>query len=234
MADTAYTYTKTPVAADRLEQDIRASAIVTSLASVTTLGSTLTITFRDTLIQMDQTILDTIIANHTGVPLTYAQAVTTVAVQSQPDPVPFAQPTYRTKRDAIAALVPCARNTSADIPFKVVSERYVSGGTLIVENAEMGDWVEAYVGDNDGVIPAPYRAALCEAWPVVASYIAREYVNVREPGSIFPGTVSVHDIVTYPLNARITAGLYLCIVYHAVDVGLIRRVGVNYNLTKKL
>ena len=234
MADTAYTYTKTPVAADRLEQDIRASAIVTSLASVTTLGSTLTITFRDTLIQMDQTILDTIIANHTGVPLTYAQAVTTVAVQSQPDPVPFAQPTYRTKRDAIAALVSCARNTSADIPFKVVSERYVSGGTLVVENAEMGDWVEAYVGDNDGVIPAPYRAALCEAWPVVASYIAREYVNVREPGSIFPGTVSVHDIVTYPLNARITAGLYLCIVYHAVDVGLIRRVGVNYNLTKKL
>jgi len=155
-------------------------------------------------------------------------------LKSAPEVLPFAQPTYRTKRDAIADLISVAKNTTGDIDFLLTAERYVQGGTLIVENAEIGDYITAMVEDIDGVIPAPYRAALCEAWPIVAQYVMKEFIEVGVPGSVTAGTVTKHHIESYPLNAKIPAGLYLCIEYHAVDSGLTRRVAVNYHLTKKL
>jgi hypothetical protein len=155
-------------------------------------------------------------------------------VVSQPDPAPFAQPTFRTKRNATLDIVTIAPGADSDIQFQLTAERYVSGGSLIVENAEFGDYVVAEVEDVDGVIPVPYRAALCENWPVVATYIEKEYVEVTTPGSVQSGAVTVHRIETAPLNAKITAGLYLCIHYYAVSGGLDRKLAVNYHLTKKL
>jgi hypothetical protein len=110
----------------------------------------------------------------------------------------------------------------------------VSGGDLVIENAELGDYIVAQVEDLDGVIPSAYRAALCEAWPIVAKYINKSWVLVTTPGTIQAGAITSHSIDTYPLNAKITAGLYLCIEYHAVSTGLTRRVGAAYHLTKKL
>jgi hypothetical protein len=155
-------------------------------------------------------------------------------ITSQPDPAPFALPTFRTKRNATASHITVASNSDEEIQFLLTSERYVSGGDLIVENAEFGDYITAEVEDIDGVIPEAYRAALCEAWPVVSSYIEKEYVRVATPGSVQAGSVTTHSINTYPLNAKITAGLYLCIHYYAVNSGLSRRLVVNYHLTKKL
>lgn len=156
-----------------------------------------------------------------------------VTVAALPEPLPFAQPTYRTKRDATDILT-IAKNTSAVMDFLLTEERYISGGELVVENAEFGDYITASVYDVDSVIPAPYRAALCEAWPVVATYLIKRYISVRTPGSVVAGSVSENTINTYPLNARITAGIYLRFTYFAVDAGLTRRCIVNYHLTKKL
>jgi len=155
-------------------------------------------------------------------------------VTSVPDPAPFAQPLYRTKRNAASDLVTIAPGGVGDINYQITQELYVSGGAIVVENAEIGDYIVAQVKDVDGVIPAPYRAALCEAWPVAAEYITKQYVMVGVPGTITPGSISNTEIDTYPLNAKISAGLYLYMGYHAVATGLTRRIGVNYHLTKKL
>lgn len=159
---------------------------------------------------------------------------TQVIVDSQPAPAPFAQPLYRTKRDAIPNLISIEKNTTQNIDYTLASELYISGGGIIIENGEIGDYIVAYINDSNSTIPSEYRAALCEAWPIVAKYIIKGYVMVENPGSIVAGSLTTHTIDTYPLNAKITAGLVLRIEYHAVDSGLTRRVGVNYHLSKKL
>jgi len=143
------------------------------------------------------------------------------------DSQPFSLPTFRTKLNATPAVVTISPNTNDDIQFLLTEERYATGGTLIVKNAELGDYFTAEVEDVDGIIPAPYRAALCEAWPVVSAYIEKQFVEVQ-------GTYTNMKIDTYPLNAKLTAGLYLCIHYYAINSGSDREVAVNYRLTKKL
>jgi hypothetical protein len=152
----------------------------------------------------------------------------TISVVSVPDPAPFAQPLYRTKRNATASLVIIAADSHEHIDFKLTAERYVSGGCILVDNAEFGDYAEAEVIDVDGVIPEAYRAALCESWPTVAKYIDKEWIEVNEGG------ITHHKIDTYPLNAKITAGLYLRVTYYTTSAGSSRSIGVNYYLTKKL
>lgn len=150
-----------------------------------------------------------------------------VKVTSQPDPVPFAQPTYRTKRDADTSWNTCAENTVTHSDFQLSAERYVSGGDIIFKDSKEGDYLSAEVRDVDGVIPVAYRAALCEAHPTVAVYINKLWIKpVSGYGSI--------NIDTYPLNAKISAGLYLRVSYHATSEAGDRKMAVNYHLTKKL
>lgn len=149
-------------------------------------------------------------------------------IGSIPDPAPFARPLYRTKHNATEEIVEINPDEDSQIDFLLPAERYVNGGTLIIKNAEFGDWISASVEDTDGVIPSGYRAALCEAWPVVATYIEREWVKVCD------GAIAIHEVDTSPLNAKITAGLYLRVHYRACADGAARKVGVNYKLTKKL
>jgi hypothetical protein len=64
-----YNYQKTPVSVDSLESEIHSSSIVTALDNIILLGSSLSVYFRDTLSNADQTTLDTIVDNHKGLPL---------------------------------------------------------------------------------------------------------------------------------------------------------------------
>lgn len=144
------------------------------------------------------------------------------------DSQPFAIPSFRTKRDAIASPITCAKNATTEILYTLTQELYTKGGCMIVKNPEFGDYVYAEVEDIDGVIPAPYRAALCEAWPVVAIYILKEFVEVNGSSLI------VHRIDTHPLSAKITPGLYLSLHYVAVNSGIDREVAINYYMNKRL
>lgn len=161
-------------------------------------------------------------------PLANKIVISQLEITKQPDPSPFAQPLYRTKRSATANVLQVEPNTNGEVVYVLAQERYVSGGCLIVYDAQPGDYITAEVEDTDGIIPAAYRAALCEAHPIVATYIEKEWVQAN------PNGVTVHEINTHPLNAKITAGLYLCLHYHAVDAGVARKIYVNYYLTKKL
>lgn len=148
-------------------------------------------------------------------------------VLKQPDPAPFAQPLYRTKRMKTSAIETVAPGSEVEILFKLTSELWTHGGAMVVKNAEIGDYIYAEVEDIDGVIPAPYRAATCEAWPVVASYIIGEWVELQ-------GQYSIHRIDTSPLVAKISSGLYLSFHYIATSAGASREVGINYYMNKKL
>lgn len=150
-----------------------------------------------------------------------------VNILTTPDPVPFAQPLYRTKRDATAMWAECIADDVTTVDFLLTAERYVSGGDIIFKDAKEGDYISAEVMDLDSVIPAPYRAALCEAHPSVAKYIIKMWLK---PCTGYDSL----EIDTYPLNAKISAGLYLRVSYHATDEAGTRKMAVGYHLTKKL
>lgn len=145
----------------------------------------------------------------------------------QPLP-PFAEPSYRTKRSKTASLTTVVAGSSAVVDFVLTQERYVSGGCVIVQNAQLGDYVTAEVYDLYGGIPVAYRAALCENWPTIARYVEGEWVKAN------PNGITEHEINTHPLNAKITAGLSLRLTYFAVASGVSRIFGVNYYLTQKI
>lgn len=150
--------------------------------------------------------------------------VNTREISKLPDSQPFATPSFRTKRDATSEIVEIAPGSSGSIDYTITEERYVHGGKLIVSGNEMGDRFEAEVIDLNGVIPAPYRAAMCENYPTVAKYIESEWMEKS----------GVHEINTYPLNAKVTANLVLRVTYFTTSAGSNRQVGINYYLTKKL
>lgn len=219
-----YSFTKI-AALDRLEQEIRASIIKTSLNHLSLLGSDLSVYFNDTLDTVDETLLNILVTNHTATPLPNPNP--TVEISKQPEPLPFAQPVYRTKRMKTGNIATCVPGGNIEILFQLTGEFYTHGGAMVVENAQIGDYIYAEVEDIDGVIPAPYRNIIAEAWPVVATYIVGEWVEVQ-------GQYSIHKIDTKPLVAKLTAGLYLSFHYVATNVGTDRKIGINYYMNKKL
>jgi hypothetical protein len=156
-----------------------------------------------------------------------SDGISTVEVTKIPDPAPFAMPLYRTKNSATSALITVAANSQEQSDYYITSERFASGGSIVVENAQFGDYVSAEVVDKDGIIPVPYRTALCESHPTVAKYIEKMWICPT-------GECSSLHLDTRPLTASIAAGLYLRVTYFAANAGSSRRVGINYFLTKKL
>lgn len=228
MADQDYAYTKSPIAVDRLELEIRKSAIVTALRHATLLGTNqLTVTMADVLSSGDQAILDAVVSAHTGAPLILVVPPTVVSVATLPDSAPFAAPSFRTKWDAAPDIVVVQPNTPDFIDMVLSQEKYLYGGELIIENAELGDWISAEICDMGNVIPGPYQTLLAENWPTVAQYIVKRFIRPMTPTS----TVAID---TRPLSAKVTAGLYLRVNYHPTATGVARRVVVNYFGAKKL
>ena len=222
---TNYSFTKA-VQTLQLENEIKASAIVTAIQSIVLNGvDDLNVSFKDALSFGDEAILNALVSAH--VPVALVIVPETVQLTSLPEPQPFAQPTYRTKRDATPTWMDCLAEADTPLDFMLTQERYVSGGDILIKDAKEGDWLSAEVMDVNNVIPAPYRAALCEAHPVVASYITKMWVEPKDGYKML-------TIDTYPLNAKISAGLFLRVTYHSSAVAGTRKIAVNYHLTKKL
>lgn len=217
-----YNFTKV-VSSDRLTQEIQTSAITVALDHITTSGTTVYVNFKAQLTELEMSILDGIIQSHQAIPLA-ENVIPTVKVSEAPEPYPFAQPVYRTKRDATTSLVSVEPGSSEIIDYQLAEERYCSGGRLIVIGASVGDYFTAEIYDRDGVIPAIYRSAVSENYPTIAKYVSKEWVSPDGD----------HEMSSYPLNARITPGLCLRVTYTAVNSGTTRKVGVNYYLFKKL
>lgn len=154
--------------------------------------------------------------------------VNSVEVREQ---TPFAKPEYRTKRSATNLWVeidPDQNGGVKTIDYILPQERYVTGGELIFKDPKEGDYITAEVNDLNSLIPEAYRAALCESHPIVARYVEKKWIKpVNGYGSFM--------IDTYPLNAKISAGLSLRVTYHCntSEAGN-RKIAINYHLTEKL
>lgn len=150
-----------------------------------------------------------------------------VTITSQPDPIAFAQPTHRTKRNGDAAWTTASADSTTHSDYLITEERYVTGGGIILKNVKQGDYLKAEVRDIDGVIPEAYRSALCESHPTVAEYVIKRWLKPDD---------GYQEIIvdTYPLNAKISAGLYLRVSLVTSAEAGDREFVVNYHLTKKL
>jgi len=143
------------------------------------------------------------------------------------DSNPFAVPSHRTKRNATDSISHVSPNSCTNIDFKMIDERFVSGGELIIKNGQFGDYITAEVVDLLGIIPAPYRPVLCENYPTVARYVEKAWLPID-------GEVTTYCLNTMPLTAKISQNLYLRVTYCATEEGVERQVVMNYHLTKKL
>lgn len=146
-----------------------------------------------------------------------------IKLEELPESKPFAEPIYRTENDAISNMVSVNVNQGKDIDFKVDEDRYISGGSIYVENNEFGDYIRGSIVDIDGTIPPEYRGNYPD-YPTVVTYVKKKYI--KKSGEL--------DVDTRPLTAKIPGGLYLRIKYTAANKGVVRNVVINYNLTKKL
>jgi hypothetical protein len=93
---TTYSYTKTPVALDRLTQEIQQSAIIVALDHISSYGEALDINFKNDLSNDDKTILDSLVTAHNGQPLPQ-NSVQNVIIQSQPAVSINSQPPFGSK-----------------------------------------------------------------------------------------------------------------------------------------
>jgi len=221
---TTYTYTKTPVALDRLTDEIRTSSITIALDNMTLLGDQLSITFKADLSTEEKSTLDTIVANHSGLPLPSDDSVDAY-ILSQP---PFGDPDYRTRWDAKEGEITCTADSSVSADFQLTALRSSFGGDIVGTGFELGDWITACIYDKDSVIPEAYRAATCEAWPVVKTYIYRQYLPANGAG------LTVFDMDTKPLVAELSVGLYIRTTLNTVDAGNTRKFYCNFKLLEKL
>jgi hypothetical protein len=211
---------------EQLADEIRASSITIALDYINGTQSETSIFFKASLSESEQTTLISIVESHTPQPV--IEESIDVKVTETP---PFSKPDYRTKRDATTDWVTCPSNQATTIDFLMLEERFATGGEMIFKNAKQGDYItaEVYDGHNGGIIPEPYRAALCENWPTVAKYVPKKWIIPTETDKY-----GSFEIDTYPLNAKISAGLILRVTYHASNISGDREVAMNYHLTKKL
>lgn len=124
------------------------------------------------------------------------------------------------KYKAIVAPVPCSKNASTPIDLQVTEDLSIYGGEIIIENALIGDYLEASVYDVDSVLPEGYRP---EGWPVMAVYIEKMFIDPTSK------KVSINN---WPNVATIPAGFYIRVNYTAVDSGETRTAVVNLFLAK--
>jgi hypothetical protein len=166
-----YTFTKSPVALDRLTQEIVTSAIVTALDHCTILGSTLDVFFKDDLSSGDQTILSGIVTAHSGLALPVD--ATPVDVSSQPA---FASKKVGTKKlytratGKVFAVTVGTNNLDFLIPF---NEMKFNG--IHIVNGKVGETVNLKILDTaTGTITG------------VANYLLNQFgFSVNLPDGVF-------------------------------------------------
>lgn len=217
-----YIYQK-KVNAGELKSEISRSPITVALDYINATESQAEIVFKDSLSPLQVETLDSIVASHVFTldeipPLE-------VSVVSQPGLEPFAVPTFRTKWDATPNTIVMSESSTETIDYRLPEELYVHGGEILFTGAKIGDFLTASIVDKDGLIPTPYRADLAENYPVIASYIKRHYI---------PDGNGFQTIQTYPLNAKVTLGLYLRVTVVTCSKPGEREFAMNYYLTKKL
>jgi len=166
MASVKYTYSistdfpNQKVASDRLTQEIGASAIVTALGYIETVGDDCDIWFKDALSSGDEAVLTGVVNAHTGEPL--PSGPTKVQLEGFPDMGGW----YYWRKGFRWEMV-AGQTTIQDTKFDE-NLRLAGGGFHINGDAHDGDYIEFQIVDVDGVY---YPAGT-----VLSTFISTEYV----------------------------------------------------------
>ena len=148
------------VAPDRLTQEIRQSAIITALDHMDTANDTCSIQFKDSLSDTDKSILDGIVAVHSGEPLpTSAQPVTLSGVPTdsdgKPQMIPNLLPSWtslyftgqgddRALGIGLGQAFVCTSDVGGDsiVEWIFTDEVYLVGGSVVFTGANIGDTMD--------------------------------------------------------------------------------------------
>jgi hypothetical protein len=151
------------VATDRLQQEILASAIVTAVDHLNTSGDECDIFFKGELSSGDKTLLDGLVATHSGEPLpAVSQPVTLDGVpctqDGKPQMVPNLLPPWTslyfagqgdTREGGVGAGQPFVGSSDAagdtTIEWIFTDQVFLVGGSTLFSGAELGDWVDYFV-----------------------------------------------------------------------------------------
>lgn len=110
----------------------------------------------------------------------------------------------------------CEVNSSSNIDYKLTEKLYLNGGDVAVINNEVGDWIKCLVIDIDNVLGQG------------ANFIVKTWVIKR-----FISPTGYQSVRT-PYAGGILKDLYLRLIYNTTSSGSQRKVGINYDLHRKI
>lgn len=124
------------VSIDSLESEIQSSAIKVAVQQIDLAGSNFQVTFKATLAPEDETILNSLVAAHTGEPLADNVALPVIV-----------EPTGGTsKRLLIIGLDDtCNPSTTTDLILPIVADTFLQGGRVEVANFDSDDALDITV-----------------------------------------------------------------------------------------
>ena len=209
-----------------LESEIRSSNIITALDTLTSLGTTITVTFKATLSNTDETTLNTIIDNHVNIPspeeAQLVQIDPTTSIHS------FALDDGASLRARLVGIIntTATKNSTTNHDYQVPTlsyngankKVYMNGIEFFAKYAEIGDKLSFQVVDVNNILGYGAGVVLDEFgkdW-----YVAPDILN---------------KIVLY--KAHLIAGLFIRVVYTSTgttnDVKLVcnlfRHMDTNIN-----
>lgn len=181
---TTYSFTHTPIAVDRLTQEIQQSSITVALDHVNLYGAALDIVFKADLSTSEQTTLNGIVSAHSGVPL-IQNIPTPVLVQNNPIVTTQYELNDKDLKLAKAMGTLDATTHQAVMYLKVpgtpgtTDGRYIAGGYAISEDYNKDDYVDVYAEDVDRII----------AWGVALSINPNATAPVSDATVIAAGVI---------------------------------------------
>lgn len=203
---TEYDYTKSPVAIDRLTQEIQQSSITIALDHINLYGTSLSIFFRSDLPTEDKSALDTIVAAHDGTPL----------IQNAPGQV-------QTRFERTDLVLKCCRQFApfgasgiAEMSIKIPADgRFIAGGYAFTDSFTPGDCVTAIsVTDVDNITGAGAETILQTYHDDDLPASAQGWYFWPQPQA--GGEVEIDPIGYYGF---VPGGLYLEIYYQRAPSG---------------
>jgi hypothetical protein len=212
-----YTYTISPINIDQFTASIEATAIVTALDHLSSLGTSVSILFKDVLSDGDKALLDSCVSSY--VYEAPHQLTQKVEVTAQPAISIASTPAFASKNFGTKSLF--KRVVGIQFPLTVGDNTlmytetfpWVKFMALEIINGEMGDYVSLYILDT---VAGTYTKA-----QTGTAYPSAPLNQFGFNANIAPGFYQHKS----EFDADVYQGLQIKIVYHSMSE---KTIGINY------
>jgi hypothetical protein len=201
------------VGENRLDQEIRSSAITVALRGVSVSGDTLSIEFAIALSVSEEATLDGIVSAHSGVPLPGGGFD---AAGNQIVAPTFLHASERARLRGYT--MTCAADEVTILDVEVTTQLLVQGAQFWVQGCERGDLAQFAVVDKNDVLGLHTLYGYPIGTPIELTRYVKDYP--------LPTLATYEQDLTMPTVAPIASGLFLRCIYEAGAGGSTRYVGV--------